>query len=174
MALVENMEPAIALASMVEVLEATPVELAPLSPSVSQWAVSAASNEQAGNTLLRLAALISYCEAVAKVTLSDRPAAITLRANVSRFFDEQLNSLRSEEYDLFHSMTSLRDATVEYLSRTIIDLAPVVRVSANFEMPSLYWAWRLYADPTRSTQLVDRNRVEHPSFMPPKFEALGK
>jgi prophage DNA circulation protein len=40
-------------------------------------------------------------------------------------------------------------------------------------MPSLYWAWRLYKAPERGTELAARNRVAHPSFIPPEFEALG-
>jgi prophage DNA circulation protein len=63
---------------------------------------------------------------------------------------------------------------VDFLSRAILDLAPVISVSANLVMPSLFWAWRLYADPARSTQLVTRNKVIHPSFLPAEFEALAR
>ena len=40
-------------------------------------------------------------------------------------------------------------------------------------MPSLYWAWRLYGDPLRAADLVARNAVRHPSFMPETFVALA-
>lgn len=169
-----SMDPQVAIATWSEVLQATPVTVEPPKATSSKWRVQASSNLLAANTLLRLAALNSYCQAVAKIKLTDRPSAITLRANVASFFEEQLNNLPSEAYDLFLGMTKLRDATVEYLSRVILDLAPVVRVSASLGMPSLYWSWRMYADPTRAMELVDRNRLPHPSFMPPEFEALGR
>ena len=41
-------------------------------------------------------------------------------------------------------------------------------------MPSLFVAWRLYQDPARVRELVDRNKVPHPSFMPNRFEALSR
>lgn len=173
-ALAENMDPASALSQMGDVIAATPTTASvdPLSTSV--WRAAEATNQLAAYTLLRVAALTAYCESVTRVALKDRPAAITLRANVSVFFEEQLGALPSEQYDLYRAMLKLRDATIDYLSRAIIDLAPVVRVSANMQMPSLYWAWRLYGDSTRSQELADRNKVAHPSFMPVKFEALGK
>lgn len=174
MALVESMDPNAALAAMTSVIEATPSVTTVSASLSSRWGASAATNAQVANTLLRLAALIAYCEAVAKVELGDRRYAITLRANVANFFDEQLSALSSNDYELYSALIKLRDATVDYLSRAVIDLAPVVRVAANIGMPSLFWAWRLYADPNRSTELVARNRVSHPSFMPPTFEALGK
>lgn len=174
MALVESMDPATALSVMAEILIDTPVVVNVSAPVTSIWHNEVRANAQSASTLLRIAALTAYCEAIAKIKLTDRQSAITLRANVSTYFDQQLEALPSEAYDLFFAMTRMRDATVEYLSRSIIDLAPVVRVTANLGLPSLYWAWRLYKDPTRSTELAERNRVPHPSFMPPTFEALGK
>jgi hypothetical protein len=173
MALVENMEPSSGLRAMERVISELPVTVSQ-SVGFSRWRSSVQANAQATSTLLRIAALIAYCEAVAKIKLSDRNTAITLRAKVANYFDEQMEALPSESYVLFYTMTSMRDVTVDYLSRTIIDLAPIVNVAANQSMPSLYWAWRLYKDPTRSTELAERNRVPHPSFMPPTFEALGK
>lgn len=173
MAMAENIDPPTALTTFSEILTTTPVIVSNATPLPSIWHGQVEQNAQAANALLRLAAITAYCEAVAKVSLTDRNSAITLRANVSSFIDAQLETLPSDDHGLFLAMTKLRDATVEYLSRSIIDLAPVVRVNANLSMPSLYWAWRLYADPTRSNELFERNRVPHPSFMPPTFEALS-
>lgn len=133
-----------------------------------------AQNEVEANQLLRLAALTVYCEGVARVALPDRPAGITLRANVAEYFETELGDLPASEIDLARAIATLRDATITYLSRAILDLAPVIRVEANMSMPSLFWAWRLYQDPSRTTDLVERNRVAHPSFMPPEFEALAR
>jgi prophage DNA circulation protein len=135
---------------------------------------TAALNDAAAKQLLLLTALAAYCEGVARVQLADRPAAITLRANVSEYVGGILETIPAGDIDLFHAIETLRNATVEYLSRSILDLAPVVTVEANVSMPSLFWAWRLYHDPNRSTELVARNLVPHPSFMPTSFEALSK
>ncbi len=174
MALAENMDANTAISIMGDIVTVTPLVEAPDPLTTSIHRHSVATNKNVSNTLLRIAALTAYCEAIVKVKLSDRPFAITLRANVSGFFDEQLGALPSESYEVYYSLIKLRDATIDYLSRAILDLAPVVKVTASLGMPSLFWAWRLYADPTRSGELVARNRIEHPSFMPPTFEALGK
>jgi prophage DNA circulation protein len=167
-----GMAPEIALPAFANVLASVDATVV-VAPG-SAWQFAVAQNRLAGNTLIRIAALIAYCEAVVRVTLSDRPAGITLRAIVAEYFDEQINALPSDDFAIYYAALSLRDATIEYLSRTILDLAPVVTVTANLSMPSLFWAWRLYADPARSTELVARNRVVHPSFVPAAFEALAR
>jgi prophage DNA circulation protein len=124
--------------------------------------------------LLRIAALTAYCEALARVPPGDRPAGITLRANVAEYFEAEIDNLPAAQIDLVHQIGALRDATIAYLSRAILDLAPVLRLEANRSMPSVFWAYRLYQDPQRAVELVARNRVVHPSFMPAQFEALAK
>lgn len=137
-------------------------------------ALQAAQNARQGERLARVASLAAYCEAVARVTLTDRPMAITLRANVAQYVEAELEDLSASDIELYRAISTIRDAVISYLSKTILDLAPVLTVGANLQMPSLFWAWRLYKDPTRSTQLVERNRVQFPSLMPTEFEALAK
>jgi prophage DNA circulation protein len=137
-------------------------------------AQAAANNAAAASRVLRLAALTAYSEAVARVPLTDRPSAITLRANVADYFEAEIIDLPASEIALIHAICAIRDSVIEYLSLSILNLAPVITVQANLSMPSLYWAWRLYQDPTRSPELVARNLVMHPSFMPPTFEALAR
>lgn len=132
-----------------------------------------AENAEQVFRLLRLAALTAYCEAVARVPLADRPAGITLRANVAEYFEAEVGDLPPSQLDLIRAIGALRDATIAYLSRKVVDLAPVIRLEANLPMPSVFWAWRLYQDPSRASELVARNRVVHPSFMPAQFEALA-
>jgi prophage DNA circulation protein len=151
-------------------LAAVAVTLVYPTPHRREMAINAA---QAKRVLL-LAALTAYAEAAVRATLGDRPAAITLRADVAEYFEAVLIELAAGEIDLFHTLASLRDRVIDYLSRAIIDLAPVLTVEANLSMPSLFWAWRLYADPNRNSELVARNRIAHPSFMPPMFEARAK
>lgn len=134
----------------------------------------AAINASGAARVLRLGALSAYCEGIARVVLVDRPAGITLRANVAEYFEAEVEDLPASEIDLIHAISVMRDAVIDYLSRAILDLAPVVMVEANLSMPSLFWAWRLYQDPSRSSEIVARNRVQHPSLMPPSFEALAR
>jgi len=123
--------------------------------------------------LAQVAALTQMCAAIADMDFTDRRAAIQVRADIAEAIDAELDILIGPDaYPAALALLDLRGRTVEYLSRAIADLAPVVAVSALVTMPSLWWANRLYGDAGRATELVAKNRVKHPSFMPLEFEAL--
>jgi prophage DNA circulation protein len=60
-----------------------------------------------------------------------------------------------------------------HISSRILDLAPVVLVEVGASLPANVLAWRLYGDPNRARELIDRNRVATPCFMPLQFEAAS-
>jgi prophage DNA circulation protein len=171
-ALGDAMPPAAAVQTFDALSQSAPVDVDLSARTASGRAL--AVNLVASYRNLRLAALAAYCEAIVRSELSDRRAALTLRANAAEYFEAEMDRLTADHSDLYNAMTSLRNATVDFLSRAVLDLAPVISVSANMPMPSLFWAWRLYSDPARSADLVVRNRVVHPSFMPAEFEALAR
>lgn len=173
-ALADAMEPMVALKIFEQIITEPSMTLVVRDPYPTPRQRSAAINQAEALRVTRLAAIAVYCEAVARIPLADRPSAITLRANVADYLEAELGEINANDHSLYRAVTALRDSTIEYLSRSIIDLAPVFVVNANLSMPSLYWAWRLYADPNRSTEIAARNLVPHPSFVPPTFEALSK
>lgn len=152
--------------------DSAPVSL----PSTGSPHVGAAiGNENETSRVLRLAALGVVAEATIRTTFRARPDAITARANIAEQFEAELDLCNGAALaPLAVALQEVRNAAIEYLSRQIIDLAPVITVTANASLPSLYWAWRLYQDPTRATELVERNRVRHPSYFPSTFEALAR
>jgi prophage DNA circulation protein len=170
--LAAGMEASVAVAAFEEII--TSVAASVDATVGSQWQTSVARNRNASNTLLRLAAFAAYCEAIERLSIFDRQTGITLRANVAEYFDEQLQAMPADDYEIYVPVTRMRDAVIDYLSRAITTLVPSVQVEASASMPSLYWAWRLYADPNRTDELVSRNRVVHPSFMPTSFDALAE
>lgn len=172
-ALGQAMPPADSVAQFEQVFQASQIEV-PAPVYVTPGTLAAQTNEAAANQALRLAALIAYAEAIARIKLSDRPAAITLRADVAEYFESELLVINAGDIALAHALMSLRDSVVNYLSRAVLDLAPVIHVEANLVLPSLFWAWRLYQDPARSREITARNKLPHPSFVPPEFEALAR
>jgi len=146
----------------------------PAGPFRTPAAKAAADNEFATALMMRMAALAAYAEGIASAVISDRQTAIALRADAAEYFDAVLYALSAYEPEIYRAVVDLSGATIDYLSRAILDRAPVIPVEANRRMPSLWWAHRLYRDPTRSTELAERNRVAHPSFMPTDFEALAR
>jgi prophage DNA circulation protein len=141
---------------------------------LSDFAKTADQNRLAVYLVIQLAAATAYAEGIARANIPDRQTATTLRANAAEYFGGILNAMSANDADLYRATLNLQGAVIDYLSRAIIDRSPVISVGANRKMPSLWWAHRLYQDPTRSGELVGRNRVPHPSFMPTDFEALSR
>jgi prophage DNA circulation protein len=132
-------------------------------------------NKDAVARVARLAALTGFAEALTRRTYAARPDGVSARAEAAARFEEELESAGgAANANLFVAIQDLRARVVEYLTRTITDLAPVITVEARLSMPSLWWAHRLYADPGRAGELVSRNRVQHPSYMPKTFQALAR
>jgi prophage DNA circulation protein len=137
-------------------------------------AAQAAANSAAVSRLARLAALMGYAEAVLRQTLASRPDGVAARAGVAERFEAELNLMGgADNAALFLAVDDLRGRVIEYLSRRINDLAPIINVETARILPSLFLAYRLYGDPSRAPELVARNRVRHPSFMPRSLVALA-
>lgn len=134
-------------------------------------AVAAASGEAA--RAMRLAVLAAYAEALMAATFVDRPSGISARAEAAeRFGGEMARCTGGPDAELYVALAGLRGQVCDYLTRLITDLAPVAQVTAPRAMPSLWWGWRLYGDPARGAEIVARNALPHPSFVPRVFEAL--
>lgn len=137
--------------------------------------ITAALNAYEVKSFFRCAWLTAYANAVTKATFESVREGRTVRADVAEFFEHSMEALTGHEtYDLYIALANTRGKLIEYLNAAVIDLASVLNIEANRSIPSLVWAWRLYQDPTRANELVSRNKVIHPSFMPVKFEALSR
>jgi prophage DNA circulation protein len=173
-ALGEAMPPASAARAMLELADMwTVVAAAPsyLAPSARRADFNAAAVAR----LARLAALTAYAEAVMNASYPDRPAGVTARANVAARFAAELDDAQgADNAALFVAIEDLSGQVCAYLSRLINDLAPVITVGAALPLPSIWWAYRLYADPSRAAELVARNGVRHPSFMPLELQVLSR
>jgi prophage DNA circulation protein len=151
---------------------------APLPPSdqppLSANAATAAANVGGVLQMARLAALAAWANAVIGRTYTDRPSAVTARAEVAERFERELNACPGARFAaLYVAIETLQDAVVQYLTQLMTNLAPVIEVESPVMLPSLVAAWKLYQDPTRAVDLVLRNEVRHPSFMPRQFAALA-
>jgi prophage DNA circulation protein len=144
-------------------------------PYLSPTARVAANNAAAAARAVRLAALIAYAEAVLRQTFKARPEGVTKRGEVAERFEAELyDTTGAENVELYRAIEGLRGTVIEWLTKTINTLAPVIAVESARILPSLALAWVLYANPMRAVELVERNNVRHPSFMPRAIEALSR
>ena len=126
-------------------------------------------------TIVRVAALAERAVALTESDIADRRAAIAARATIAAAIDAELDRLGSgDEHGVFVALSDVRGRVAEHFTRLLADLAPIVTVGVPATMPSLWWANALYGDAARAGELVARNRVIHPSFMPLQIEALAR
>lgn len=157
-----------ALAELIAFDRAAPVRLSP-------WSRLAAGNDRILATAVRVSALASLAEIIAATVYTDPRAARQARADVAELYDAELQRLVPwRDHALYTQLSALAVAVIDLLSRRVADLAPIVIAEAPRAMPSLWWAARLYGSADRAGELVARNRVVHPSFMPTTFEALAR
>jgi hypothetical protein len=127
--------------------------------------------------IVRVSALASVIEVIAAIDYPDRPTAVAARNRLVEAVAaeiERLDSLDPAPGEIIAALSDLRDAAVAALKKRATSLAPVISVTSTAVMPALVWAWRLYGDPTRADEIVARNRLDHPAFVPLQFEALAR
>jgi prophage DNA circulation protein len=136
---------------------------------------TAAANRAAAYRVARLAALTAWAETILRTVYPDRPAGVTARAEVAARFEAELyDTYGAADAELYLAIDDLRGRVIDYLSQQITNLAPLITVTTARSLPALFMAWRLYADPLRAGELVARNSVRHPAFMPKSFLALSR
>lgn len=137
---------------------------------------SSASREHANRLALgrvtRLAAITATVIAMTERDYPDRRSAIQARADIVELIGGEIDELEGiDRHEVFVALSELRRRAVDFLSRAIIDLAPVTIVESDAILPSLYWANALYGSADRAGELARLNGVFHPGFMPTSIEA---
>lgn len=127
-------------------------------------------NLEALNSMFRRLALSEMAVAGAEADWGDREKAVNARATVAEIFENELHNARGRT-SVYQSLSEVRNKSIKAISSKLADLDPVVVVESAAVMPSIVWAYRLYEDATRATDLISRNRIAHPSYMPTEFEA---
>ncbi len=120
------------------------------------------------------ACLGEWAVATAQVEYSDRPSALAAKAALSDRAGPTLERVaRLAGQAPWRLLSRAVEQSAAHLSRRSLDLRPVVLVTTARSLPATALAWSLYGDPSRAADLVSRNRVGTPAFMPVRFEALA-
>ena len=134
----------------------------------------AATAQEQAVLLFRRAAAVGMAQVSAAYTPASAQDAVNARELVVGALDDELTSAGDAgDDDVFTSMRSLRAFVVTDLNTRAATLPQLITVTFNAALPSLVLAQRLYGDPTRSDELVQRANPRNPLFMPLSFEALS-
>lgn len=148
-------------------------------PQTTPARIAQASNQIAITNLIRRASLVEAARTSSEVTFPSYNDAITLRDNLSEQLDVEAEvassggivgstaTVPAAASDVsYEALTALRVAVVRDVTTRGADLSRIRTVTPAATLPSLVLAHRFYNDATRDQEIVDRNHVRHPGFVP--------
>lgn len=124
-----------------------------------------AQNQLATQQLLTASATIETARLVAA---QDKPFSTYNEAIGTRdLLLEQIDSLIETSTDAeYYPLVDLQTALMKRVDEVAPGLQKIEHVQLQQSVPALVLAHQLYGDATRADELISRNSVKHPSFMP--------
>lgn len=97
--------------------------------------------------------------------LESASAAVEALTTLGELADDILQDTETSD-DLYVAMTDLRAALDSHLATLSASLPQVQTYTPPVTMPALLLAFNIYGDPTRDLEIVGRNNVADPNFVP--------
>jgi prophage DNA circulation protein len=135
----------------------------PAIPLTTATRCAEAASAAALNNLVRQTAVIEACRLTAAVNFTSYQDAVTLRDELTGRLDD---IMLTADDDLYLALQALRSALVRHVGATAADLARLVAWTPKSSLPALVIAHLIYLDATQSDEIVSRNRIRHPGFVP--------
>lgn len=112
---------------------------------------------------VRLAVSKPGTQAGAGVDYDNRDQAVAIRDQLLNELDRQQLAASPQRY---RQLAQLSAALVGEMNLRAANLVPLTRVTPATTLPALLLAHRLYGDARQAEQIVTRNRLAHPGFVP--------
>jgi prophage DNA circulation protein len=132
-------------------------------PGITAMRAAADGNRKAIGDLIRRAAAAEQARATIARTFTTYEDAIAAREDMANFLDTLATTASDEVYV---ALQALRAEVVAAVPGEDQDLPRIVRLALSNTRPSLALAYDLYEDPLRESEIVARNAVRHPGFLP--------
>lgn len=120
-------------------------------------------NRTALTRLVRVAALAAATKAAARTEFDSLDQAVTIRDDVADRMDVEMAVATDDDYA---ALTQLRTAFVRDVTARGADRTRLAAVTPAETMPALVLAWDLYGDAGFEADIVTRNNIVHPGFVP--------
>lgn len=122
-----------------------------------------AANRSAFAGLVRRQTVIDLARRASIATPRTTDEAVRLRDEIGARLDREIEVA---DDDTYRRLVDLRTATVLHLNRIAPSLARTARVPVRATVPALVLAYRIHADAAREDEIVTRNGLSHPGFVP--------
>ena len=120
-------------------------------------------NNQALTTLIQQLAVFGAAKAVTGVEFTSSTEADEVLQLVSTALDELMETA---PIDIYVAAWELRIAVIDDINARTAELPVIVEMQLTDSLPSLFLAYDLYEDMDRAPEIVERNNVVHPGFLP--------
>ncbi len=122
-----------------------------------------ARNRDEVNGMVRRAAIVEAARAASGMRFEAFEDATAVRDELADRLDAEMDTAPD---DVYQALAELRAALVQDIRERGVDLARIVSVVPPATLPALVLAHRIHGDPKRVDEVVVRNRIRHPGFVP--------
>lgn len=137
-----------------------------VSYSAPEDAQRQAEAQTAAVALIRRVAAVQAAEAASTWSYPTRQDAIDALEIVHQGLTEQLAGSVPPLPTTARNLVTLRAAVVQDLRQRATALPELTQYTPNARLPALVIAQRLYGDATRDAEIVERNAIRHPGWVP--------
>ncbi len=126
-----------------------------------------AANQEIMVSLVRSIALSQIAVSVAAMEFPSKQDAMAQRDAVVEKFEQEIDRAGDTgEDDIYQALEDLQGAMVREVNQRAIALPNLRTIKLQDFVPALVLAYRLYKDSSRDQEIVDRNRIRNPLFVP--------
>ncbi|MHB1053470.1 MAG: DNA circularization protein [Thiobacillus sp.] len=130
-----------------------------------------AASTSALHAAVQRGAVIEACRATSQADYPARDDAIAVRVKLMNALDDQMEAVdpvtgAPAGDDVYQALAALRAAVAEDLRVRGARLPEVRNVTFGAVLPALVVAYRVHGAAARDAEIVDRNRIRHPGFVP--------
>jgi len=141
-------------------------DLMPVSASTPLRQVQA-KNQASLTTLVRQAAIIAAARAAADIDFTSYDDAAATRDDLAGLFDSEIVAAGDAgDDDAFRALALVRAAMIDDITARGAELSRIGTYTPPETMPAFLIAHILYGDASRADEIVSRNNISHPGFVP--------
>lgn len=123
-----------------------------------------AASIDALHSLTQRGAVICACRQSAAMDYASRDDALAIRADLLDALDAQMQG--ADDDTVYQALAELRTAVAEDLRVRGARLPQLRTVTPGATLPALVLAYRLHGDAEKDAELISRNKIRHPGFVP--------
>jgi len=143
-------------------------DLDALPPSTATTRAVQANNREALTQFVQQAALLTAVQAVADIDFDGSDDALAVRDELMAVFDAQCDAADSDES--YTALVDMRTTFISDIEQRAAQLDKLIRLTLPVSLPALVLAYELYDDATREADIVARNKISDPLFLPSGVE----